>query len=317
MTVKPHKHLSTLFSGLVDAAKNLPWHTHADARIHHSNAREFDEDRDWESFRQETGRIVFSGSDVFHLQIRLERLGRHDRQRVVIFGRRVKALGYATPNTQRATFNSDHTNASGFWLRPNLDAAEKIEIGKKLSGPAYPRWDGRHIQLGSDVPYITLRRFLIALAVIEQIKGGWPAGQLPFASELENESEEFEALDLADLVEIEEGRLQKVPTSRRSRCQRLLGEAREYFRRLSADGRLHCQICGWCPAISTNTEIIQIHHLKQLRDYPKNGHRLTLAKALKDLAPVCPNCHRILESRPGGGCYTLGELTELIRAKKS
>jgi hypothetical protein len=299
------------------AAKTLDWYPNSDARIHHSNARKVDWDRDWDAEREETVRIILSHDTILHLQIRLEHLGKENRRRVIIFGRRVKALDYATPNTQRATFNSDHADGSGFWLRPNLDTAEKTELSKHLPGPAFPRWDGKHIQLGSDVPYVTLRRFLIALAAIEQIKGAWPAGPLAFALELDGDSAEFVTRDLADLIEIEEGRLQRVRASRRSRCLRLLGEAREHFRSQSRDGRLHCHVCDWSPPVPTHTEIIQIHHLKPLRDYPRSGRRLTLTKALEDLAPLCPNCHRILESRPGGGCYSLGELTEHIRSTNS
>lgn len=312
MSATPPRHLHDLFLGLQSAAQSLDWHPNTDPRIHHTNARNIRRDRDWEAQREVTGRIVFPRDVVFHLQIRLEQLGQESQHRVIIFGRRVRGLNFATPNTQRATFNSDHVDATGYWLRPNLDAAEKSGLAPLLPGAAFPQWDGRHIQLGSEIPFIILRRFLIALAAVEQIKGGWPTAPLPFAPESNGSLAAFEPRDLVALTEIEEGRVHRIPVNRRSRCQRLLGEAREFFRAQSPDGRLRCHICAWAPAIPTRSAIVQIHHLKPLSDYPKQGRRLTLAQALANLAPLCPNCHRIIESRPDGGCYNLAELQSAL-----
>lgn len=303
------KSVRNLFRGLVDAAKSLGWKPCADARIHHGYARYVDWRDDWGLKHEETVRLTFGDRMVFHLQIRLESFGQTNRMRVVIFGRRVKCLDSATPNTQRATFNSDRVNEYGFWLGPNLDRAEKAALARRLPGPAFPRWNGKHILLGSDISYIVLRRFITALAVIEETKGGWPPGPLPFEPELESSAPAFETRDLDALTEIEEGRVQRVQASRRSRCQKLLGEACEYFRSLSSDGRLRCRSCLWIAPLPTKGEIVQIHHVKQLQSYPREGCRLTLKRALENLAPLCPNCHRVLESRPGGGCYDLEDIS--------
>ncbi len=306
--------LRRLYRDLVASAKLFDWHSNEDPRIHHRYDREADWDQEWEAKREETLRLVFSGPAVFHLQIRYERKGKQAScERVIIFGRRVKGLEFATPNTQRATFNSNHVDDVGFWLRPNLDDHEKNGVANRLPGPSFPRWDGRHIQLGSDIPYVILRRYLIALAVIEEVKGGWPVAQLPFAPEMQLINDGFEAADLNELISFQEGRELKIATARRARCQRLLGEAREYFRSLAKDGKLHCSVCRWCPRVPTRREIVEIHHLKRLADYPRNGRWLTLAQALANLAPLCPNCHRMLESKPNGGLYSLEELKTLMK----
>jgi hypothetical protein len=306
-----------LFRDLVEAAKTLDGTANAAPEIHHHPSGMGDPETDWEADQEETFRLLFPQGTVFHLQIRLERLGNQDQWRVIIFGRRVKGVDYASGNTQRATFNSDHEDETGFWLRPNLDSNEKAAMAERLSGPGFPRWDGRRIQLGSDIGYVSLRRFLIALAVIEEIKGSWIPGPLPFSAQIEKHGAEFDSTDLYNLITVEEGIVSQISVRRRSRCLRLLGEAREYFRSLNSDGELHCLACTWHSPIPTRTEIVQIHHLRPLSSYPRGGRRITLMQALENLAPLCPNCHRVLESHPDGGCYHLDEFIKLVRAKHS
>lgn len=298
----------SLFRGLVAAARSLNWRPSRDAGIIHSNAREVEWERDWDAEREETLRLVFPDDLVIHLQIRFERQGKEDRWRTIVFGRRVIGIDYTTPNTQRATFNSSNRDEAGFWLRPRLNSTQEMDLGKRLRRRGFPRWDGRHIQLGYDTPYITLRRFLIALTIIEQVKGDWPHTRLPFSAGTQPVDDRFDAGDLDELTLIQEGVTRRTAASRRSRCQRLLGEAREHFRS-QRDGRLHCALCNWRPPVPTRVEVVQIHHKKQLRDYPKSGRELTLAQALANLIPLCPNCHRVLESKPGGGCYSVEELS--------
>ena len=305
----------TLFLGLVDAAKSMDWRPNADPRIHHRESRGVEENYAWQATQQETLRLVFPEDAIFHLQIRLEQHEVDHRSRVVVFGRQVKTLTHATPNTQRATLNSNHRDESGFWLRPTLDDPEKELVAELLPGPGFPRWDGRHVQLGSDLPYLTLRYFITALAAIERVKGKKAPSLLPFEGEA-SDRVEFDVRDLSTLEDVEEGRVQQILMARRARCQRLLGEAREHFRRTSPDGRLHCRVCDWAPPLPTRHEAIQIHHTKQLGDYPKEGKRLTLKEALMDLVPLCPNCHRLVESHPNGGCYTIDELIHQLPVQR-
>lgn len=309
--------VKSFFKEWVAAAKILDWRPNENPGIHHSYASRGVSDETWEEEKQETLRLVFPHDLVFHLQIRLEQRGNTGRHRFIVFGRRVKALDSATPNTQRATFNSDHADDTGYWLRPNFKPEQADQLARRLPGPQFPRWTGKYIQLGADSPYVCLRRFLIALAAIEEVKGKWDPAPLPFAPEDQEPKSEFEASDLDALITIQEGRHSTMNAGRRSRCQRLLGEAREHFRSLDPKGRLTCRVCGWSPLVPTRSEIVQVHHLRQLSAYPKSGLRLTLTDAIANLAPLCPNCHRMLESHPNGGCYALDELTNLIARKTS
>lgn len=96
----------------------------------------------------------------------------------------------------------------------------------------------------------------------------------------------------------------------RERSARLRDLARAHFAAQSADGRLHCTVCNWAPplALELSGPIVEIHHGIGIRSYPPDGKALTFEEAVKHLTPLCPNCHRILHSKPGGGAFTLEEL---------
>jgi hypothetical protein len=304
-----------LFQEWVAAAKTLDWHGSQDAGFFQRESREPGDEGYWDSELEEKLRIVFPHDQIFHLQIRLEKREMSEHRRFRVLGRRVNALNSSVSSTQRATFNGAHADECGFVLCPKLNPDKKMRLARRLPGPWFPRWNGRHIQLGSDQSYVCLRRFLIALAAIEEAKGKWDPSPLPFSSEAEKQEPEFEPADLDSLMTIEEGRQSTLSASRRLRCQRLLGEAREHFRRLDPDGRLICQVCGWHPSVPTRAEIVQIHHRLPLSSYPPKGLRLTLTEAIANLIPLCPNCHRMLESHPNGGCYGLDELATFAARK--
>ena len=86
--------------------------------------------------------------------------------------------------------------------------------------------------------------------------------------------------------------------------------ARDHFARQSQDGRLHCFICNWAPplALTLTGPIVEIHHGLGISQYPADGRALTFEEAIQHLTPLCPNCHRILHAKKGGGAFTLKEL---------
>jgi hypothetical protein len=49
-----------------------------------------------------------------------------------------------------------------------------------------------------------------------------------------------------------------------------------------------------------------------ISSYPKDGKSVSLEEAIKLLTPLCPNCHRIAHAKPGGGTYTVAEITAAI-----
>jgi len=314
MNTRPTNNVTVFYTELLSAAKSFTWRSSTDDGIHHRNDYcNPNPEKDWSADSEETIRVESPSGTIFHLQIRLEHRGKSTQQHVLIFGRRLKTMDQKVPNTQRATFNSDHVNESGFWLRPTHKPAMVPALTQRLPGPTFPHWDAGRIHLGMASPYIIFRRFLIALSVIEDVKSGGEILPLPFEPDAVVAKNEFDAGDLDLLRLVQEGARLKVTTTIRRRCQRLLGEAQEFFRQGSADGRLHCQVCNWVVPVQTRAEIIQVHHLKQLRDYPSQGRQLTLQQALANLAPLCPNCHRLLESHPDGGNYSIPGLRKDLR----
>lgn len=307
--------LRQLHRGLVAAAKQHPWHSSGDARIHHgANDRgNPNPETQWYPHVEECIRIVPHADWILHLQLRLE-ANPAGRQRVILFGRRVKSLSHATPNTQRATFNSDKHEASGFYLSPLLNDEQAVSLARLFDGLSFPHLDNKRLVLGDGTPYTLFRRFLCALVALEAAKDVESAtGVASLLISLGEPEAEFEPEDLAATTFIIEGTLSKVSQARRARCQRLLAEAQAYFSRRSPDGRLRCEVCQWASPLPTRREIVQIHHhRRQLNAYPKKGLRLTLQEALANLVPLCPNCHNVHESKPDGGRYDLAELKSTV-----
>lgn len=73
-----------------------------------------------------------------------------------------------------------------------------------------------------------------------------------------------------------------------------------------------CQICGFkfsekYGAIFENK--IHVHHIKLLSEIGKEYE----IDPIKDLIPVCPNCHMILHSKGKNEVYTVDEIREMIK----
>jgi hypothetical protein len=107
-----------------------------------------------------------------------------------------------------------------------------------------------------------------------------------------------------------EGTQSEVTAKTRERSARLRNLAREHFSERSPDGRLHCAACSWVPplGLALSSPIVEIHHEVAVSTLPTEGRALTFAEAVKYLTPLCPNCHRILHAKQGGGTFTLDEL---------
>ena len=98
----------------------------------------------------------------------------------------------------------------------------------------------------------------------------------------------------------------------RKRCENLVQRAKSYFR--SSDGEIHCAACDWHrPTKHLRGDIVEIHHMKPIAEMPQGGVKWTFREAVKSLAPLCPNCHRVAHARPGGETYTLRELKQIMK----
>lgn len=104
--------------------------------------------------------------------------------------------------------------------------------------------------------------------------------------------------------ELTEGAMTEVTLDRHERSK----TAREAC--LAAHGTT-CVICGFDFAKMYGPDfagIIQVHHIVPLRE--RAGEHVV--DPVRDLIPVCPNCHVALHSKPGG-TYLPDELRELMR----
>ncbi|QHQ62926.1 hypothetical protein Ana3638_20855 [Anaerocolumna sedimenticola] len=71
-----------------------------------------------------------------------------------------------------------------------------------------------------------------------------------------------------------------------------------------------CAVCGFSFADTYGQDyigIIHVHHLKPLSEISEEY----VVDPIKDLIPVCPNCHLILHSKPNG-VYSIDEVKALL-----
>lgn len=83
--------------------------------------------------------------------------------------------------------------------------------------------------------------------------------------------------------------------TRRTRSAKLRKAAVEHF---SKDGVIACHCCGMTFEAVYGPEFgescIEIHHKKPIYTYEDADVSKTIAEALKNVIPVCPNCHRVI-----------------------
>lgn len=111
------------------------------------------------------------------------------------------------------------------------------------------------------------------------------------SSTIEKES----AKDYSGLI-IEEGSIDKRTTTQRNRSSKLREIALSEFKK-QHNGQLFCVVCGF-NFHNTYGEIgkdfIEIHHLEPMHLMDIEGEQTTLEEAIKKVATVCPNCHRMI-----------------------
>ena len=73
-----------------------------------------------------------------------------------------------------------------------------------------------------------------------------------------------------------------------------------------------CAVCGfdfgktYGPEYAGKIEVHHLHPLSEIREEHETD-------PVRDLVPVCPNCHRMLHSNPDGGVFSVEELKELMK----
>lgn len=125
----------------------------------------------------------------------------------------------------------------------------------------------------------------------------------------------------ADALPVEEMIFEGQVTSRnvkvRERSSRLRAKAIEYF---THGSRIECDCCGFnFPQFYGGfygKDCIEIHHVKPIFLYQDDAHTQTLERALQNLLPVCPNCHRIIHKNRIGS-EQLASFKEELRRRNN
>lgn len=94
---------------------------------------------------------------------------------------------------------------------------------------------------------------------------------------------------------VREGRITTGNRTIHERSQRLRAAAIEAFMQ---NGKLYCDCCNFefddFYGKHYGDSCIEIHHLKPLFMYEDEDMVRTIEQSLKNLIPVCPNCHRVI-----------------------
>ncbi|MBQ6524345.1 MAG: HNH endonuclease [Atopobiaceae bacterium] len=72
-----------------------------------------------------------------------------------------------------------------------------------------------------------------------------------------------------------------------------------------------CAVCGFDFGKVYGPQFagtIDVHHRTPLNEIRRDY----VVDPVRDLVPVCPNCHRVLHSKPGGGAYTVDEVRAML-----
>lgn len=97
---------------------------------------------------------------------------------------------------------------------------------------------------------------------------------------------------------IQEGAAHYVVRKERERSSQLRRIAIEHF---THNGHIVCDCCGFDFATGYGAQYachaIEIHHITPIYMYEGDDIQKTIEKALNNLLPVCPNCHRVIHRK--------------------
>jgi hypothetical protein len=125
-----------------------------------------------------------------------------------------------------------------------------------------------------------------------------------------------EPVTLAEIIQESvsylEGAMSQVTKEIKARCDALRKKTKELLR--DSDGFLRCKVCGWHkPDARISGDIVELHHLNPISEAPDEGRIVTIADAAKLFSPVCPNCHRMIHARTGGGQFDVEALRRILQ----
>ena len=116
---------------------------------------------------------------------------------------------------------------------------------------------------------------------------------------------------------VSEGRLVSKNVQVRERSNKLRSIAFEHF---SRNNEIHCNCCGFnFPTYYGDVygkNCIEIHHKKPIFQYQDDSFEQQVARALENLLPVCPNCHRVIHKNHIG-CDDLANFINDIQRRRA
>jgi len=116
---------------------------------------------------------------------------------------------------------------------------------------------------------------------------------------------------------IEEGALDNRTTTQRVRSAKLREIAINEFKK-AHNGQVFCVVCGFNFSETYGEhgkDFIEIHHIEPMHLMDIEGEKTTIEKALKKVAMVCPNCHKMIH-RDKGKMLSIEELKALLKKAK-
>jgi predicted HNH restriction endonuclease len=130
-----------------------------------------------------------------------------------------------------------------------------------------------------------------------------------------------EPVTLAEIIQesrsYHEGATSQVTQEIKARCDALRKKTKELLR--DADGLLRCKVCDWHKPEDEmiSGDIVELHHLDPISEAPDEGRIVTITDAVKLFVPVCPNCHRMIHARTGGGHFDIETLRAILKKQQS
>ena len=117
-----------------------------------------------------------------------------------------------------------------------------------------------------------------------------------------------EEIAIGDSIRLIEGAKKQIYVNAYERNPIAREKCIEHYKKQD-NGKVKCQICGFCFEAFYGEEFkdkIHVHHIKSLAEIDKEYE----IDPIKDLLPVCPNCHLALYSKGDG--YSVVKLREKI-----
>ena len=129
--------------------------------------------------------------------------------------------------------------------------------------------------------------------------------------------EEKQEIDVFDEnVCIQEGAKKLIETKIYGRSTKLRKEAIKYY---AKNDKIYCDVCNFnfdnFYGHKIGNKYIEIHHIKPIFKYENEELEKTIKKALKNVVPVCSNCHRMIH-RDWRNPLQIEYLKEHIRKQK-